>query len=214
MQIGAIRPMNFKCMNTVSFKGEEVSTQPEADQDTADRFEQAGGILHKMAGEDKGPIGRLLTVFGFGATSAGKAAGTYAGVDNLLFKGGFSENVEKVLKWGSGELKIAAGRLKGIENEKYSNIAEKAGNILEGTEKFAKKCYKKLGATSSKRVAVLAGIIGALMLVPKLMKKDNNEDGIEDYKQTCQSAYDTQAKKFDKMGKFAREMAELKGLLS
>ena len=25
MQIGAIRPMNFKCMNTVSFKGEENS---------------------------------------------------------------------------------------------------------------------------------------------------------------------------------------------
>ena len=211
MQISAVRSMNIKANNTLNFKGGEgIEKAPPTTED----IEQAGKALQDMVDDgDKGFFAKLFTVLGFAATSAGSTGGVAQYLDSL-FADGVSGAIETGLRFAHKKVKGLAGNLKNIKNEKFGDFAKKSGEILEIATDATKDIYKKLGNTSNKRFGMAAGIIATLVLVPKLMKKDNNDDGVQDYKQTCQSAYADQQAAIEKMSKKAQGLAKIKSLLT
>lgn len=240
MQINAIHSLNFKGYNseTTGIPQEDYEIIPyEVDEDI-DRFKKATELTNNLIkGDQKGPLAKFATVLGIGATSFTKGASVTAGIDKLSGDKA-SELFEACLKKGSSFAQNTAKTLKANEGKRLSPVVNFLGVALEKGENIARSAYKTISAatrkvidnvdgddienatknikihSAGKGMAMLAGITSAIALIPGMLKRDNNEDGVPDYKQKCQNVYAKNSKAIDKIGEKASVAVELAQLLT
>lgn len=240
MQIGAVSSVNFKSnyMGETEYPSEAYVSTPYDIQDDIDKYQKTSELVGKFVeSEDmKGPLAAGASILGAGATTFAHGAGLAATADKLSGDK-FSGYFEKGLKKGSELIQDVAGKLKNVEGKKLGKAANLLGKGMEKAEGFARNAYKTISSTSrkvaeevaenaadavkkvkghsaGKGMAIVAGILSALALVPGLLKRDNNEDGVADIMQKSQSVYEKNTENLDKLGKKAGIAAELIQVLS
>ena len=241
MQIGAINSTNFKGYNPeiIDIPQEDYEVISYEFDSDIDKFEKATEITDKLINnEQKGIIATGATILGYAGKSFIKGASAIGGADSL-FGNKISVFFEKGLKKASNFIQGTAQTLKTKEGKKLSKLANITGKGLEKAEQLARKSYKALSATTKeitektiegdnikeitkkvksheagKGLAMVAGIISALALVPGLLKKDDNEDGIPDFKQKSQKVFAKNSQVIDKIGEQATIVAEAVQLIA
>lgn len=241
MQINAINSMNFKGYNPeiIDISQEDFEMAPYDVTVDMDKFEKAAELTGKLLDSDKkGILATGATVAGIGVTSFTKGASVTAGIDRLSGDK-VSELFESSLKKGSKFIQEAASNLQASEGKKLSTLANFTGKALKKGEEIARAAYKNL-STATKKVAgevmdgdnvkqvvkkikthsagkglaMVTGIASAIALVPGLLKKDANNDGVADFKQKTQNVYAKNSKAIDQLGEKATLAVELAQLLT
>lgn len=241
MNVGAINSVNFTARKPeiIDIPEEDYEIVSYDITEETDRFERAAELANKLVKNDeKGFFAKAATIAGIGATSFAKGASVTAGIDKLSGDKA-SELFENGLKKGSEYWRNASKALKTNKGKKFSKLANSIGKILEKGEELARNSYKSLSAASKKVVeevaegdnikqitkkikshsagkglAVIMGIASTIALAPGLLKKDNNEDGIADFKQKSQNVYAKNSKAIDAIGEKATIAVEIAQLLT
>lgn len=237
MQINAINSTNFK--NRFEEDNEALRSNYETPYDyheDTDKFVRAAELTQKLVDSEdkKGFLATGATVLGIGASSFTKGMSITAGIDKLSGEK-LSGAFEAGLKKGSSLVKQAAETLQANEGKKISKLAQTFGKGLQKTEELARNAYKAISTRTKsiakeavegdvvkkikfhdagKGLAMISGIAAVLALVPGMLRKDNNNDGVADFKQKSQSVYDKNAQTMNKIGEKASLAVELAQLLS
>ena len=240
MQVGAVNSLSFKSLDhtrDMDICHDESCNTPYCLQEDIDKYQKTSELVGKFVeSEDmKGPFAAGASIVGAGATTFAHGAGIAATADKLSGDR-FSGYFEKGLKKGSEFLQDTAGKLKKVESKKLGKAANLLGKGIEKAEGFARNAYKAISSTSKKVVeevgenaadvikkvkghsagkgmAIVAGILSVLALVPGLLKKDSNEDGVADIMQKSQNVYAKNSQNIDKLGEKASIAAELMQVL-
>ncbi len=108
--------------------------------------------------------------------------------------------IEENLKTASKKVQNYAAKLiSDVSEGTISKVKNIAGKTIKGAEKAARTGYKKIAYYNTENVinperarrafTNAAGAVAAASVVPQILTKDNNEDGIKDIVQKSQNAY-------------------------
>lgn len=215
MQTSAISPMNFRGYE-YSIDQEDIDYR-EPDiinlETELDKFDKAAELSTKLVDSKdvKSPFAAVLAITYAGIKSFVKGAGTVLTLEK--FTGGkISGAFEKGLKKGSNTIKTFADKMTSKEGAK---VIGHLGKAFEGGRKIAVNTYKKLSRGSSTRgLAFITGIITAASLLPGILKRDTNKDGVADIMQKSQNVYDKRCKTLDEVSEKTTVLTEMVQLLT
>lgn len=185
-------------------------------EDELENLTKATELSKKLVDSDdmKGPVAATAAVAYAGVKSFLKGAKVAFGAD-VLFGNKPSKAAEKGLRKGAKFVENLSANLKNSNGKKLSKIANYVGNGLEKAEGFAKTAYKTIAKNSSVTGFIfVAGIISAAALLPGLLKKDGNNDGVADIMQKSQNVYAQNSQKLDNLQEKISIAAEISQLLT
>ncbi len=150
------------------------------------------------AGDIKNPINIAASIVlaGLSIYVTGKNAGA---LFSKVFKGAPAA-MENGLKGASKFIEKRAKSLTTVTPGKLNKAKDIAGKILYKTEELAKKGYKRIAYAgipkninaSERTTEAFKNVSGAgavALMVPRILKRDSNEDGVSDIMQKTQNAY-------------------------
>lgn len=220
MQINAIGSTSFKgaTPEIIDLSTDEYKVIPSkvSLEEEMDKFEKASDLFGQLVDSEdmKGPVAAVASVGYAGVKSFAKGAATALLADKL-FNNKPSELFKQGLKKGSELAENASVKLLTSEGKKISKFANIAGEAIDKTNGALKQAYKTISKNSAtKGLAIVGGALTALALVPGLLKKDSNEDGVADIMQKSQNVYAQNTQKLDKFQEKMGVAAELAQLLS
>lgn len=215
MQTGAISPMNFRgydyptTREYMDFEDSEI-----LDLETEiDKFDKVAELSTKLVDSKdvKSPLAAVAAISYAAIKSFVKGAASICGIDKVAGKR-ISGAFEGGLKKGSDAIKTLTNKMTGKESAKVLNLL---GKGLENGREFAVNIYKKLSKNNSTRgLAFCVGIVTAAALLPGILKKDGNDDGIADILQKSQNVYESNCKKLDNIAEKTGIIAEMTQLLT
>lgn len=227
MQANAVSPMNFKgqveyCRQgdpriiSAGFDDYEIDSKERDFTDfevDIDKFDRAAELSTRLVDADdvKGPVAALFAILYAGIKSFVKGAGAVAAIDKF-FKQKPTTHIENFLKKGSEVIKNASDNLSAKEGSKALN---RLGKILGDSREILASTYKKISHGSSTRaIGVCAGILSVAALLPPILKRDKNNDGIADIMQRSQNVYRANTEKIDSFAEKAKIVAEISEILT
>ena len=165
-----------------------------------------------------------LKAFASGAIAAGLIAGLFKTAPNKL---------QSVLKTGSNKAKSLAASLSD-DAAKHAKVKKPLGKVIGKAEQIARNTYKKLfnpdartivegmaddvvkeiSANNVRAFQKLGGAVSAAAIVPNILARDNDGDGVKDIVQKSQSAYCRVEEKNKNLTTNLAAMAELASILN
>lgn len=186
-------------------------------EEELDKLNRATELSKKLVDSDdmKGPIAATAAVAYAGVKTFIKGVGVGAGADRL-FNNKPSKGLHSILKKAASFVENnVIEKLKSYKGKKLGNVAQTLGNVIEKTEGFAKSAYKTITKNGiGKGFAIIAGIVSAAALLPGLLKKDGNNDGVADIMQKSQNVYAQNSQKLDTLQEKVSIVAEISQLLT
>lgn len=138
--------------------------------------------------------------------------------------------VENGLKKAAGFAKENIGKLRTVAEEgkeltKFQKIKNVAADVLDFVLDFAKKAYKKIAYSNIDKKVVgderakqafenVAGVAGAAVVVPDVLTRDADDDGIKDILQKSQNAYTKAEEKFGHLAEDISAVGEVLRMLT
>ncbi len=223
--------MNVSAVNctpikpTVSFgaeRGEYEKVAGLTDQMT-DSYISANDI--KTPGQVVASVGAAgVKAFASGAIAAGLIAGLFKGAPTKL---------QGALKAGSKKVRCVAANLTD-DAAKHAKVKKPVGKAIAKAEEIARSAYKKfinadvrsltddmaddvareINANATRGFQKLGGALSTAAIVPAILTRDNDGDGVKDLVQKSQSAYDKVDSKNRELTNNLAAMAELASILA
>lgn len=185
-------------------KGQEIASEVAGDvKDVASRVAtEAKDAASKVAGEAKETVKNAK--LGVAVENGLKKAATFA-----------KENIAK--------LRTVAEE--GKELTKFQKIKNVAADVLDFVLDFAKNAYKKIAYSNIDAKVVgderakqafenVAGVAGAAVVVPDVLSRDADGDGVKDILQKSQNAYTRAEEKFGHLAEDINAVGEVLRMLS
>lgn len=181
----------------VSFGCEECNSRNYIENiDRVDEFQKT----HVKSDDIKSPlaIGISVAASAAGIYAVGKGSGA---VFSKIFKSA-PQKLEGALKKGSQMVQNKAKSLSSadVTPGKLKKAKEITGKVLAKTEELARNGYKKIAYSgipkdvanperANRAFQNAAGAAAVASVVPQILKKDSNDDGVKDIVQKSQNAY-------------------------